>query len=375
MEIDFWSVLLLFGFVQGLFFSGILVFQKKGNRQANLFLAAIIALIAFETFTFLIINTNLYLKVPHLIGTGVPFLFLIGPLYFFYIKTLLENEYRFQTKHLIHLLPFVGALIYRTPYFLISAEKKIAETTYIKSAASVEIPLEVLLFFGVHTLLITGYLLAGINLLHKQYKASKEPIINGKRLKLNWLKVFTATFALYWLLTFLGTVVLALFEAYVQEVDYVVVLSMSLIIHVIGYFSIKKSALFSDNIGRSTILKYETSPIDKNEAKLLEKKLQELMEEEKLYLDNNLKLSKLAERLDTSPNYLSQVINQHMEYNFYDFVNEYRVREAKEKLRNPSYKQFTILAIAYEVGFNNKNSFNKAFKKFTGTTPSAFIKN
>jgi len=76
-----------------------------------------------------------------------------------------------------------------------------------------------------------------------------------------------------------------------------------------------------------------------------------------------------------SVNHLSQVINQQSGKNFFKFINEYRVEEAKRLLTDQSTQKYTILAIAYDCGFNSKSSFNTIFKQYTGKTPSDFIEN
>ena len=96
------------------------------------------------------------------------------------------------------------------------------------------------------------------------------------------------------------------------------------------------------------------------------------MEREKPYLDANLTLQELAGRVSISLNHLSQLLNERLNQTFFDFVNSYRVQEAKRELCNPAKAHLTILAIAYDVGFNSKSSFNSAFKKHTGITPSEF---
>jgi YesN/AraC family two-component response regulator len=85
-------------------------------------------------------------------------------------------------------------------------------------------------------------------------------------------------------------------------------------------------------------------------------------------------LKTLAERLGVHYNYLSQIINEQFKQNFNDFINKYRIEEAKKILKTPSGSEKTILEIAYETGFYSKSVFNTAFKKFTGKTPSEFRK-
>jgi AraC-like DNA-binding protein len=97
------------------------------------------------------------------------------------------------------------------------------------------------------------------------------------------------------------------------------------------------------------------------------------MKFKKPYLEPKLSLVTLAEYLDISPNHLSQVINQYEGKNFYDFVNHHRVEEFKERAQNPKNMNFSLLAIAFDSGFNSKSSFNEVFKKNVGKTPTQYL--
>lgn len=103
--------------------------------------------------------------------------------------------------------------------------------------------------------------------------------------------------------------------------------------------------------------------------------LQELISEKRIYKNPNLSLTTVAEQLSISSNYLSQLINQVTQTSFTDYINSYRVNEAKEMLKNSTYKNYTIVAIALEAGFNSKSAFYTAFKKVTGKTPTDYRKN
>ena len=98
------------------------------------------------------------------------------------------------------------------------------------------------------------------------------------------------------------------------------------------------------------------------------------MSDNKPYLEPKLTLSQLAELLGTSPNNLSQVINQCEGKNFYDFVNSYRISEFINRASSQTSKNLNILGIALDSGFNSKSSFNEVFKKQTGKTPSIYLK-
>jgi len=102
--------------------------------------------------------------------------------------------------------------------------------------------------------------------------------------------------------------------------------------------------------------------------------LQQYIQEEKPYQEPELTLTDLAERVHIPSNYLSQVINEKMDCTFMDFINQHRVEEAKDKLKNEKFSHYTIIAVAYEVGFNSKSAFYAAFKKHAKTTPSEFRK-
>jgi AraC-like DNA-binding protein len=104
------------------------------------------------------------------------------------------------------------------------------------------------------------------------------------------------------------------------------------------------------------------------------KRLIVFMEEEKPYLDDELTLQKLATQMEMPERELSILINQYLGKHFFDFINEYRINEAKKLLKSSTRKELTVQQVLYRVGFNSKSSFYTAFKKVTNQTPSAFRK-
>lgn len=116
-------------------------------------------------------------------------------------------------------------------------------------------------------------------------------------------------------------------------------------------------------------VKYAKSALTDEMANRIAAKLRRAMAEDQLYLDPNLSLWALSKHVSVSDNYVSQVLNIQIGQNFFDFVNGYRVKEAEARLANSDE---TILAIAYDVGFNSRSSFYTAFKRCTGETPTAF---
>jgi ligand-binding sensor domain-containing protein/AraC-like DNA-binding protein len=120
--------------------------------------------------------------------------------------------------------------------------------------------------------------------------------------------------------------------------------------------------------------KYKDSPLTPRKSQVYLQKVMDYMEKEKPYRDPNITLAKLAARLSIPTKQMSQIINEEREQNFKNFLNQYRVEEACKKLLDPKEKDFVLLKIAHEVGFNSKSVFNAAFKKFTGMSPSEYRK-
>jgi AraC-like DNA-binding protein len=171
------------------------------------------------------------------------------------------------------------------------------------------------------------------------------------------------------------------------NIDFFIYGTISIFIFFIGFYSLKRTNLLnniipqiaddssdcdsqqSENIIKN---KYEIYGLKKDAAIELKNNLLRLMNKKKYYLNPELSLSQLAEELGIYKHYLTQVLNDELHLNFYDFVNNYRVEEIKELMKNPKYNHFTIFAIALEAGFNSKSAFNRIFKKATGLTPSQY---
>ena len=119
---------------------------------------------------------------------------------------------------------------------------------------------------------------------------------------------------------------------------------------------------------------YAKSSIENGEVMHLKERLSNLMKDTEPYLNKDLKMVEIAANLNISEHKLSQLLNVHLGTNFFDFVNKYRVNKARLLLKDPAFDKYTIETIARECGFNSKSTFNEAFKKIEGITPSAFKK-
>ena len=140
-----------------------------------------------------------------------------------------------------------------------------------------------------------------------------------------------------------------------------------LLVSALIFFSLSRSSLF-EGLEDSTEPPQDNSEIDAS----LVTKIENFMAQEKPFLDNLLTLEKLSSQLEMSPRTLSTIINRHFEQNFFEFINNYRVEEAKAQLSDESLRSKTMIDVMGDCGFNSKASFNTFFKKIVGSTPSQF---
>ena len=130
-------------------------------------------------------------------------------------------------------------------------------------------------------------------------------------------------------------------------------------------------ATFRNPVSPNTFLKKLISDDELREMKSI---LIQVMDNKKPFLDTELSLFKLASQLDISSHLLSYIINNGCNENFYQFINRYRIEEAKKMIQDPKMEHLSLMGIAFEVGFNSKTVFNTTFKKITNQTPSEFKK-
>lgn len=120
--------------------------------------------------------------------------------------------------------------------------------------------------------------------------------------------------------------------------------------------------------------KYASSSLKGVEELQLYERLRVLVESQALYLDPNLSLKNVADKLNTNTKYLSQVVNNQSEHNFQHFVNTYRVEAVKDMIQDKAHLRLTLYGIARQCGFKNKSTFYKVFKEITGQTPREYLK-
>jgi AraC-like DNA-binding protein len=157
--------------------------------------------------------------------------------------------------------------------------------------------------------------------------------------------------------------------------DYIITAVMACCIGITTYFGFNQPDVFNGMPIASLVpaLKYSKTGLSEDQSAVLKHKLIEVMEEEKPHLNSDIRLDELAVLLGISRHQASQIINEHFQLNFYEFINKYRIQTALQKLEH-SDSPTNMKELAYEVGFNNYVSFYKSFKKHTGQVPTDFKK-
>lgn len=302
-------------------------------------------------------------------------LFLQAPFLLLYVYSIIYSDFSLRIKHLLHTIPFVILNIVLLPFFYFAAKEE--QELFFRNGyigANIIVPI---IYISIHLQFII-YIVWAYWQVFRYKKLLHENFSNHDRVKKNWLM---------WLLnTITFVMILSLAKNYFLFSEHQKTAQIAAEITGFGSFLflcwmvlkvMHNPDLFS---GIDSKLKLAKSMIKQsgNEVKKFEnqlvKKLKFYMKEEEPFLDASLSIHNLASQLDIPVRDLSVAINHDLNQNFFDFVNEYRINKAKELLEDSSKKEMTILEILYEVGFNSKSSFNTAFKKTTGLTPSEYRK-
>jgi AraC-like DNA-binding protein len=364
--------ILYIGITQTLF-SGILIAVKKPRILANQVLAAWLLIICAEMILMLI-NETLFELYPVKI---LPYIY--GPLLLLYAKWMTTENPSFNRRYLWHFAPFlifmVAALIYIDENVMHGTDGFLVRDRFV----SFRIVYGITFFIS-----ITAYSTATFVVIKRHKQHLKDFVsYSSAKITLQWLVGLSITFYTGYVVMFIfgGVDIMVGFMPFdPYEISFI---SLTLLTFLFGVFGFHQPSIFEelvkhDHRSEAPTLekdskKYERSGLKKKDAAELVNKIRKYMVIEKPYLDRELTIYDLSNQLKISRHTLSEVINEHMGMNFYNLVNEYRIKEVKERLKSEDYTNLTILAIAYDSGFNSKSSFNTVFKEKTGQTPSEYL--
>ncbi len=381
------TTLLYIGIVQAIFTGTIILLQKK-VPLSNKILAAWLYTVAFS-FVYSVIRLDFsHLITPTFRGMEVEFTF--GPLLYLYTRSLINENPKVKATDFLHFIPFIGFKILFSIY-------EGNPSSFLDFYADDGL-LWLRMTYGITFLCsVTFYPVLVFYLLKKHRKNIQNHYsFNNANITLHWIRVLTWGFLVGSVLTIISFQVSNSHNDRIINPEVFMVSFYILLAYAVSFYGFKQPDIFlyhkvrlKDNqikpqqeIQPAKIIKEETQPQSKYQRSGLKeenadkylKQIIAYMENEQAYLNGDLTIQDISDKLNIPRHHITQVLNEQIGKNFYHFVNEYRIEEVKKRLLSDEYKRLTLLAIAYDCGFNSKSAFNMVFKQSTGLTPTAWKK-
>lgn len=359
------------------FFFTVLLSQKKPKALHDNILIFWLIYLGAYIGVYAVYSHELFTHFQLLSISLLSLLMLHGPFLYYYILTLVSDKRKYSSKDLLHFIPFVLFNLY---ILFSSVYPEISEKLNIEKVSPGDNPPLLFSFFLIMTALSgTIYFIFTFRLFKKLDINIFNNFSNSVNIDLFWIRKIVLVFGVIWTALIAITVIHHIFHMFsmVFCTDGLF-LSLSVFVILIGYFGLKQKVIFSteDIVVVNKKIKIQTkylgSRLSDSETKQYIEKLTDYMKSAKPYLNPDLSLPQLASELNITSHYLSQVINEQFNLNFFDFVNGYRVEAFKKKITEPEFRKYSLLGIAFECGFNSKSAFNRIFKKYTGITPSQY---
>lgn len=361
------SFIYLYVALIGFYIAVMINLNKNTDLVARALISSFIFIHSFFILHICLNITNYQYEFPHSYLMSTSFSFLYGPLLYFYFKRI-SQQYKFKKLDVLHLIPTILFLIYVIPIYLMSSEEKLnmmlnrtsenfngADSKYVG----------VIVILKLVSLITYGYFIRKV---YSRSKTKKNLSHSSKIWQRNMYYIhflYIISYAAYGLL--ISNNMSSGFFYHSQ------IVCMALMVLYIGYSANVQPDVFNGSFSFNKLFyKYEKSGLTESLSQELKENLIYLFDKEQIYKESDLCLETLATKLNTTRHNTSQVINEHFEVSFHELINTYRIREAKEILNNDKQKNLNIIDVAYEVGYNNKVTFNKAFKKDTQLTPSQY---
>lgn len=359
MELNFFSVIILLGIAQGIFLFVSLQQIKEVNKEANRLLSAFILLISLTMIGRFLLELDVNSVFLSFLALPDSIIFLYGPILYFYLQRLLLKPVK-RAHVLAHFIPAMLFIISGLPSLL-------SDTNPIHILWLELTTIRFIIIEGGAILHNTIYFYLGLSLF-SEYQRSSNNEFSFKQYP-SYLKALFSLIALTlvaWAVSYLSWVT-ANYNI-LSAIGYRTVwIILPFITYAMGFCAIRQPELFKISVEKNASQKAVISEIEE-----LKEKVHNCMIEEAPFLNPKLSLEELAKLTGIKRHLLSRVINTGFEQNFSDYVNSYRINEFKKLVQREDKKDFTILAIALEAGFNSKTTFNTTFKKLAGSTPIEF---
>lgn len=369
LSISFWTVVLVLGAVHGLGLFAFLLRKPYTHRLSRLCLAALTLIISLLLIDFSINLSGLHTRWPFLIHLFSPLWYLVGPLFYGYIRFQFPGREQWEPEDLIHLIPALIRLYAHGIFFLLPTDAKLAALR------------EPIVPGSAYTLLILMYVLQSaayayitLRLVSDYERAYRREASGPTAVHLQTLRHLLSVFALYASMVALNVGLMLVWKTYTMALLYLVPLVLAGLVYTLAYLALRGHAYLFPPLSLTVV----PSPITdrpatpRPELGRYRQRLDELMQRDRPYLNPELRLADLASALDVSERTLSQVFSEAIGESFYDVVNGYRVEAFKARVADPAYEHLTLLGIGLDCGFSNKASLHRVFKQHTGMTPSAY---
>jgi len=376
------SSLLLIFFFHGVVFSYLLL--RKGffyKNRASKWLSFLLFLCALYIAPYMLGYANWYAnKITREILFFVPFMqvLLIGPVIYFYTKSLLNNQFKISKKDWIHFIPAILYLCYSLIVFI--TDKFILDEFYFYADGRDK---DLANWYQIAGVISMGfYLVLSLKHYSKYKKLVYDKVSFADSILFQWIHNFLVAFLAILILRVLLFILNPEWGEFGSQFWHYIIFSfVVLYISINGYANAVKMAFLSDvnseSINVFSDAEKEDKPkqenINQKEIEFWKQKIIELIDKEKIYQNPKLTLTDVSKLLETNTKTVSKSINSGFEMNFNDFINHYRIEAVKEKLKKGEHKKSTFLCIAFDCGFNSKATFNRAFKKSTGLSPKDYL--
>ncbi len=373
MEITFTNAIELLAAFQACLFALYLLLSPATKSNSSKYIAVFLILLGFN----MAINYIIYYLDP--ISPNISILtnttfFLMPASLYLYTKSSLQPNFKLKYIDLIHLAPLIILNIILIPFIYLENLKDNPVETEFHHILQMA-------FYIFFYLLIFFYQVLSFILLRQSKKLYYENFSNTNIRRYRYLYSLNVIFTILFLISALKNyLVLGLDAPNVEYASVIVKFSLLVFFCWIIYNGLQSPELFRDDGNKLLTLKeilnkekQKPNVSDSNSEHKIEK-VKTYMLENEAYLDPSLSLHSLARSTNIPSRELSLLINHHLNKHFFDYVNEFRIEKAKSLLTDPEKKDLTVLEILYEVGFNSKSSFNTAFKKQCGLTPTQYRK-
>lgn len=346
--------------INALFFAVYIWLKRNRNTYASFLLSLFLIITAYRILQMLLHDLqddfNLGLNIRTFFFF-IPTFPLIGPILLLYIKSISKKDFKFRTKHLLHLLPFMMILIFdllnRKNFPLIPENRNF----YLIYSIEISFILAQFLIYIIVSLIFARKLMLQ-NISWKSSKDNIDPYYIRNIVLI--ISVIWIIYAMYCIQTYFRLYApTRVFEA----------LFYSFLSYWILYYELSGQRITS---GNNFVIRYRSSVLSTEDSLRFKTMILDYITKNESYKDHSITLGKFSKNLSLTPHIVSQVINEQLSCNFNDFINSYRIDEAKKMLSDTGMKNITVASIAYDCGFNTLSAFNTAFKKFTGLTPSQY---